>query len=365
VRICNLVAGKWAVKQREGVAVYYDPHHAYNVDEMLDALAGARRWYGEWFAPYPWKTLRLSEFAGWPVYAQAPAGNITFSEGIGFLTRSKPDANAAFWIAAHESAHMWWPNMAMVGDGPGSEVLSEGMAHFSTLLLVEKARGERQREAFALQMENRYGRLRRADSERPLVKIDGRLPGDTRIWYDKGGWALWMLHRFMGSERGLAAVREYMATFRDGPDHASLEDYLAIQRRHAADTTAFDAFAKQWFLEVNVPHYLVEDAKLEREGKGWKVTATVHNVGTGAMAFDAAAVKGVQWPDAKKHEKPWLVARAPVSVGPGGKTEVTIRSDFEPDRLVLDPDVTVLMLERKKAEVRLVPEPGKALAAVR
>ena len=119
VRIFNLVAGRWAEKQRDGVAVYYDPRHPYNVDEMLDALAGARRWYGEWFAPYPWKTLRLSEFAGWPTYAQAPPGNITFSENIGFLTRSKPDANAAFWIAAHESAHMWWPNIAMVADGPG------------------------------------------------------------------------------------------------------------------------------------------------------------------------------------------------------------------------------------------------------
>lgn len=356
VRIFNLIAGKWQVRKRDGVAVYYDAKHPYNVDEMLDALTAARRWYGEWFAPYPWKTLRLSEFAGWPTYAQAPPGNISFSEGIGFLTRSKPDANAAFWIAAHESAHMWWPNMAMIGNGPGSEVLSEGMAHFSTLLLVEQARGERQRQAFALQMENRYGRLRRADSERALVLIDGRLPGDSRIWYDKGGWVLWMLHRFMGPERGLAAVREYMATFRDGTDHASLQDYLAIQRKHAADTTAFDAFAKQWFLEVNVPHYLIEDAKLAREGKGWALTATVRNVGTGTMTFDAAAVKGEQWPDAKKGEKPWLIARAPLTLGPKAKATVTIRSDFQPERLVLDPDVTVLMLERKKAEMRVAPE---------
>lgn len=362
VRIFNLIAGKWAVKKRDGVAVYYHPGHPYNVDEMLDALEGARRWYGEWFAPYPWKTLRLSEFAGWPTYAQAPAGNISFSEHIGFLTRSKPEASAAFWIAAHEAAHMWWPNMAMVADGPGAQVLSEGMAHFSTLLLTEKARGERQRQAFAKQMEDRYGRMRRKDSERPLAKLDGRLPGDSRIWYDKGGWALWMLHRHMGRERGLAAIREFMATYRDSRDAAALEDYLAIQRRHAADTTAFDAFAKQWFFEVVVPHYLIEDPKLERDGKGWKVTATVRNVGTGRMTIDVAAAMGERWADEGKKARRWLDVRAPLTLGPGERGAVTLRSDFRPEKLVLDPDVTVLMLERQKAEVKLAPAAGPVAA---
>lgn len=364
VRIFNLVAGRWVERSRDGVSVYYDPRHPYNVDEMLDALAGARRWYGEWFAPYPWKTLRLSEFAGWPTYAQAPAGNITFSENIGFLTRSRPEANAAFWIAAHEAAHMWWPNMAMVADGPGANVLSEGMAHFSTLLLTGQVRGERQRQAFARQMEDRYGNLRRADSERPLVKLDGRLPGDNRIWYDKGGWALWMLHRFMGPERGMAAIREYMETYRDAKNPAALEDYLAIQRKHAADTTTFDAFAKQWFFEVVVPHYLIEDARLDRDGKGWRTTATVRNVGTGTMTFDVAAAMGERWPDPKKNQKPWLDSRAPMTLGPGGRATVTLHSDFRPEKLVLDPDVTVLMLERQKAEVRLAPAP-EAVAAMR
>ncbi|MBI5170013.1 MAG: hypothetical protein HZA61_11030 [Candidatus Eisenbacteria bacterium] len=358
VRIYNLIAGEWQVKKREGVAVYYDARHPYNVDEMLDALEGARRWYGEWFAPYPWKQLRLSEFAGWPTYAQAPAGNISFSEGIGFLTRSKPDANAAFWIAAHESAHMWWPNMAMVGDGPGCEVLSEGMAHFSTLLLVEKMRGERQRQSFAKQMESRYGRLRQKDSERALVKIDGKLPGDTRIWYDKGGWVLWMLHRFMGEERGLAALREYMAKYRDAEVPASLEDYLAIQRAHAADTTAFDAFTKQWFFAVVAPKYLLENARLEKDGAGWKVKAVVHNVGDGRMTVDVAAAAGERWPEAGKKAAPWKAERTVITIGAGERVPIVLHCAFQPEKLVVDPDVRVLMLERNKAEVKLAPAAG-------
>jgi hypothetical protein len=356
VRIFNLVAGHWAVRTRDGVGVYYDPRHPYNVDEMLDALAGARRWYGEWFAPYPWKTLRLSEFAGWPTYAQAPPGNITFSENIGFLTRSKPDANAAFWIAAHESAHQWWPNIAMSADGPGTAVLSEGMAHFSTILLTGKVKGEQQRQAWCRAMEERYERSRRADSERPLTKLDGQMPGDNRIWYEKGGWALWMLHRFQGDERGFAAIREYIGTYRDSKDHPALEDYLAIQRKHAADSTAFDAFTKQWFFAVVVPHCLIEDATLEKDGSGWRTTATVRNVGTGAMPLDVAAVAGERFPAAgARGTEPWREARTVTTLAAGQSAKITLASAFQPEKLVLDPDVTVLMTERKKAEVTLTP----------
>ncbi len=355
VRIFNVIAGSWQVKERDGVAVYYDRRHPYNVDEMLDALVGARRWYGEWFAPLPWKTLRVSEFAGLPTYAQAPPGNISFSENIGFLSRSKPDANAAFWITAHEAAHQWWPNMAMVGEGPGTEVLSEGLAHFSTILLCEQVRGLEQRMAFCRQIEDRYGNIRVRDSERALVQVDGSLPADGRIIYDKGGWALWMLHRFLGREAGMAALRDYMATFRDSRDHASLEDYLAIMRRHAADTTAFDAFAGQWFHQVVVPEYKFDDATLAKSGHGWVVTATLKNAGSGTMPVELAAARGVRFPGKDAKAEAYRDARTTLTLGPGESRTVKIACAFEPERVLVDPDVTVLMLERKKAELKLKP----------
>jgi hypothetical protein len=353
VRIFNVVAGNWRVKQRPGVAVYYDARHPYNVDEILDALVAARRWYGEWFAPFPWKTLRLSEFAGLPTYAQAPPGNITFSENIGFLSQSKPDANAAFWITAHEAAHQWWPNLAMVADGPGTEVLSEGMAHFSTILLCEQARGLEQRMAFCRQIEDRYANRRVKDSERPLVQLDGTLPADGRIIYDKGGFALWMLHRLLGREAGLAALREYLAAFRDSRDHAALEDYLAVMRRHAADTTAFDAFAKQWFHQVVVPEYKIDDAIVVRAGDHWAVRATVRNTGTSTMPIEVAAVRGERFPHEKRDAERYADARGTLTLGAGESKTVTIACAFEPERVVVDPDVTVLMLERQKAEVKV------------
>jgi hypothetical protein len=90
VKFFNVVAGRWKVRKGEGTALYYDAKHAYNVEEMGEALDASRRWYSEWFHPFPWKTLKLSEFSDLQTYAQGFPTNITFSEGIGFLTDSNP-----------------------------------------------------------------------------------------------------------------------------------------------------------------------------------------------------------------------------------------------------------------------------------
>ena len=353
VRAFNVILGNWKVKRGDGVAVYYDARHAYNVDEMLEALQGARRWYGEWFAPYPWKELRVSEFAGLASYAQGPPTNISFSENIGFLTRSEPKANASFWVTAHEAAHQWWPCIAMPGEGPGAEVLSEGLAHFSTILLTGQVKGEEQRMAFCRQIEDRYGNTRQRESERPLTKLDGSLPGDNRIIYDRGGWVFWMLHRLMGREASFAAHREYLETYRDSQDHPLIEEYLAIMRRHAPDPEAFDAYVKQWFFGTVVPQYLIEESSLVKTKGGWEVRAKVRNTGTGRAAVEIAAESGERFPRKRTKENEWRESRAIVTLGAGETANVTIGCGFEPKNLVVDPDVHVLMLERNKAQVAL------------
>ena len=53
VSFFNVVAGRWNVKRGEGAAVYYDPGHPYNVDEMLQSLDAARKYFSAWFHPLP------------------------------------------------------------------------------------------------------------------------------------------------------------------------------------------------------------------------------------------------------------------------------------------------------------------------
>jgi hypothetical protein len=81
------------------------------------------------------------------------------------------------------------------------------------------------------------------------------------------------------------------------------------------------------------------------------------------MTFDVAGVAGERWPKKDKKAKAWQESRVPITLGPGERQAVTIRCAFQPEKLVLDPDVTVLMLERLKAEVRLAPEAAPVVAA--
>ena len=120
VALFNVVAGRYAVKEGDGTAIYYHPEHDYNIEEMSAALDAARKYYSEWFHPFPWDLLKISEFAAFATYAQGFPTNITFSEGIGFLARSDPRSHVAFLVVAHEAAHQWWGNLLTPGGVPAA-----------------------------------------------------------------------------------------------------------------------------------------------------------------------------------------------------------------------------------------------------
>lgn len=383
----NVVAGRWQVKRGQGTALYYHAAHTYNVDEISATMDGARKYYGEWFGAYPWKELKISEFPAMATYAQGFPTNITFSEDIGFLTKSEPKTNLATLVAAHEIAHQWWGNMLQPGEGPGANILSEGMSHFSTTLLISQLKGVRSELEFRKRMETRYGENRFRDAERELYRIDGSRDGDNTVTYDKGGWVFWMLQDLMGRESALAGMRAFIAKYRVNEDHPVLQDFTAHMRGYARDTAAYDDFVRQWFDTVVVPEYKVDSAVVVARGGRWVTRALVRNVGSGVLAVDVAVVRGERFPDAtgragkqrgdmgcggapppgkvmpdstktvidSSPEEPnrcgyrQAVINLVVPADSAGKW-VTIDSDFAPEKVVVDPDVRVLQLRRPSAE---------------
>jgi ABC-2 type transport system permease protein len=355
VRFFNVVGGRWAVRRGHGTAIFYHPGHAYNIKEMSAALDASRRWYSEWFRPFPWRELKLSEFPALASYAQGFPTNITFSEGIGFLTKSDVKSDAVFMVTAHESAHQWWGNLLTPGEGPGGDLLSEGMSHFSTALLTEQVKGPQARMEFLKRIEENYGDERRPDAERPLVKIDGSRDGDQTVTYDKGGWVFWMLCQHLGRERALAGLRQFIADWGNGPDYPVLQDFTAVMRPYASDPAAYDAFVKQWFHQVVVPEYRLSDARVAAgPGRGaWKVTARIRNAGTGRMPVEVAAVQGERFGEGGRPRKGYREARSTVILGAGEERTVEIPCRFLPEKLIVDPDVKVLQLRRKSALANL------------
>lgn len=361
VKILNVVGGRWAVKRGHGTVIYYSPAHSYNVEEMSSTLDAARRWYSEWFLPYPWRELKLSEFPALAGYAQGFGTNITFSENIGFLTRNTAKSDATFLVTAHESAHQWWGNILTPANGPNADILSEGMAHFSTLLLFDKVKGPRARMEFAKGIEARYNDRRRVDEERPMYDVDGRRGSDETVIYDRGGWVFWMIYDFLGRDRALEGYRQFIRTWSESRDHPALQDFVAAMRPFAHDPAAYDAFVKQWFEDRAVPEYRIMSAKKAKTEAGNDVTVSVWNIGTGTMPVEIAATKGERWAKAPAGASgpastvnpSYQEARATVTLAAGETKSLTLHCGFKPERVVVDPDVRILQLRRKLATATL------------
>ncbi len=355
VRFFNVVAGKDLVETKgEGVALWHRKDHEYNLKEMMDALNGARKYFSEWFYPYPWKELKVTEFAGHASYAQGFPSNISFSEAIGFTLDSSPESNLAFLVTAHESAHQWWGNLLTPGQGPGTDILSEGMAHFSTALLIGQVKGDYERMEFLKRIEQKYADDRQVDSERPMVKIDGSKPGDTTCTYDKPGFVMYMLMELIGREAMLQGCHDFIAKNRTSRDYPALQDFIEHMRGYANDVAAYDAFADQWFFHVVVPRLKVLDAQKAPPSDGpWMVKGTLENRGTGRMKVALAATTGERWDDKRAQKPEYKDARKVVEIGAGEKVAFEIPCDFEPSEIVVDPDVKQLMLFRKEARAKL------------
>ncbi|HVH47202.1 MAG TPA: M1 family aminopeptidase [Labilithrix sp.] len=332
-----LVGRDWQEARRGDVAVYHLPAHGAQVPEMLEALSLARTRYSEWFYPYPWKELRISEFPGLVHYAQGHPTNINFSESIGFLSARGEDL--PFAITAHEVGHQWWGTLVNPARGPGASVMTEGLSHMSALLLLEDAKGAAARRAFAKGMEARYAAERSVDGERPLVRVSAEADrrGDRVLVYDRAGWAFWMLAHHLGMARMSKGLHAFVESYRDNPDHPALEDLFTTLRREASDTARFDAFVTTWFRTSAVPRFRVEGAK----AVGRDVSFRVVNEGTGRVEVPVAVVG--------RGGREIVTA----IVEPGAPAEIKLSVGFDPSGVIVDPDVEVLQLGRSAARVSL------------
>ena len=166
---------------------------------------------------------------------------------------------------------------------------------------------------------------------------------------------MWMLQQEMGRENLLAGLRAFIDAYHAGSDFPVIQDMLAVLRDFAPDPEAFDAFTAQWFFDVVVPEYRLSGVTKERDDRGWVVRGTVENAGTARMTVELAATANERWSDAGDAGARTVVspsyrdARTSVELDAGGSAEFEINADFDPERVLVDPDVLVLQLRREAA----------------
>ncbi|MFM7135328.1 MAG: ABC transporter permease/M1 family aminopeptidase, partial [Planctomycetota bacterium] len=359
VRFFNIVGGPLEAMEGDGATVYYSKRTPHNVETMVKALAAARKRYGAWFGEYPWENLRVTQFPGLAGYAQGCPGNISFSDGIGYLARPVKEGegvdgdastalDVAFYVVAHEAGHQWWGNMVMPGKGPGGNIISEGLAEFSALMLVHHELGDAQAQAVRRRWERAYTLGRSPDDERPINRTDGTRPGDQVVTYDRAGFVFWMLRETMGEEAMVAGLRAFVDRWRNGVetpeglDFPLIEDMVESLRAHAPDVAAFDAFVSQWIYGTVLPELEFAEAP---SIDGCAVVGTLKNNGTCEIEV---TVRASGEPANSSEAVPMADVR--VRIPMGGEAPFRIEAGFEPVKIAVDPEVRVLFSGRKRCE---------------
>lgn len=214
----SFISAEYAVAEDEwnGVKteVYYHPEHAWNVPGMMRSIHKSLEYYSEKFGPYRHRQARIIEFPRVSSFAQAFPGTMPYSESIGFIAdiRDEDDIDMVFYVVAHEMAHQWWAHQVVGADMQGATLLSETLAQYSALMVMEREYGRDMMRRFLRYEMDRYLQSRGTESlkEQPLRTVE---PNQGYIHYQKGSVVMYQLKEVIGEDRVNAALKHMIDRF--------------------------------------------------------------------------------------------------------------------------------------------------------
>lgn len=196
------------------IEVYYHPEHEWNVDNMLRSIRDSLAYYTEEFGPYKHKQARIIEFPRVASFAQAFPGTMPYSEGIGFIAdiKKKDDIDMVYYVVAHEMAHQWWAHQVIGANMQGATLLSETLAQYSALMVMEKTYGRDMMRKFLQYEMDTYLRSRGSEQlkERPLLTVEA---SQGYIHYRKGSCVMYYLKEMIGEEKINGVLRDLVKRF--------------------------------------------------------------------------------------------------------------------------------------------------------
>jgi aminopeptidase N len=242
---------------------------------MVRSIQASLDYFTKHFGPYPQRQVGLVEHPGTGNGLHAFPINVSYEEEFS-LFRPERDARGIdfpFAVVAHEMAHHWWGNMVTPARVEGAALLSESLAWYSAMSVVEATYGG-----------DHLARLRAMFREVYLTpRPSGAVPllrsSDWFQAYRKGPFAMGALREYVGAERIDAALRRM------------------IDRYGAATPplpTSLDLYRELQAVTPDSLHYLLADlfeANTYWELRTKRVTAEATNDGSWQVTLDVNARK--------------------------------------------------------------------------
>ncbi|MBL8973760.1 MAG: hypothetical protein JNK56_24435, partial [Myxococcales bacterium] len=215
------------------IEIYYQPGHEYNLARMVEATKQSLEYFSTNFSPYQHRQLRILEFPRYASFAQAFPNTVPFSESIGFIARVRDDdpddIDYPFYVTAHEVAHQWWAHQVIGADVQGSTMMSESLAQYSALMIMERAYGRDKMKKFLAYELRSYLRGRSGETKKELpISLAENQP---YIHYNKGSLVFYALREYLGEDVLNAALARYIKQVAfQPPPFTTSKDLIAILR---------------------------------------------------------------------------------------------------------------------------------------
>jgi len=227
---------KWQPSTGSGqtvdIEVYYQKEHGVNVPRMLNSMKQTLAYASAHFGPYMHKQARIIEFPRYASNAQAFPGTMPYSEGIGFIIdlRKPEDIDPVFYVVAHEMGHQWWAHQVIGAVMQGATLLSESMAQYTALMVMEQEYGRPHMRKFMKYEADKYQTARGTEAlgESPLLTVENQ----GYIHYNKGSVVLYGMREFLGEDTLNKAFRTLIDSFAYGapPYPTALDMYRELER---------------------------------------------------------------------------------------------------------------------------------------
>ncbi len=274
----SFLSGRYEVKRKmhKGISmeVYYDAKHPYNVDKMLMSMEKSIDYYSTHFGAYRHKQTRIIEFPRYASFAQAFPGTMPYSESIGFIANLEDpeEIDMVTYVVAHEMGHQWWAHQVIGPDMQGSTLLSESMAQYSALMVMEQMYGKEQMHKFLLYEMDRYLRSRGGESEKecPLLEVENQ----GYVHYNKASVVMYYLKEMIGSDNVNVALKNMVDSFgyRERPYPGS---YELVNRFESQTPDSLKYLITDLFKKITIFNNRVTEASAKKVADGYEVTFTV------------------------------------------------------------------------------------------
>ncbi|MBC8137497.1 MAG: hypothetical protein H8F28_16570 [Fibrella sp.] len=255
------------------LTIYHHPGHEYNLERMFSGVKGALSYCSRYYAPYQFRQLRILEFPNYVQLAQSFPNTIPYSEGIGFIARvddTTNDVDYPFYVSAHETAHQWWAHQVIGGNVEGSEMLSESLSEYTSLMVMREKYGRDYLRHFLRYNLDEYLSGRKDDNkgENPLVRSQHQ----QYIHYNKGSLAFCALADRIGEKRLNAILSRFLRDNRfQEPPYTTGADLVAYLKQGA--TKAEQAYIRDLFEKITLYECRAEKATRKKLKNGkWQVT---------------------------------------------------------------------------------------------